>query len=314
MARNILVFQEEKNLNWTFIIALALQILSSFGCLIYLLARVKLNGYIKAILVIMISFNLICSSASFLVQLILEDVLQCQITSFFWSMMTATCPMTGMISISRFYMAKLASKAKLARRRFMIPFIVFGTTVLYGYVAAMPLLNLKLGYITIFERCQKYPEKKDRNEISVLVAVAMYFGVCFAGLVCDILMYRFVKGNRGKDQNVTSLVPWKSTTGNEEEDVQVPIRATIISTTTIIMVLSGFMSFYASNMISNNPETSSYQYAVLTYSLLTILPIFLLVFTVKQQVKVISAQPPQGLQFHEESPKGLEDIEMQNVE
>ena len=60
-------------------------------------------------------------------------------------------------------------------------------------------------------------------------------GMTLIGLYCDKSLYDFVKKQHQISKNGTKLVPWKSTNFKVQEDLQVPIRATAMSTFLIVL-------------------------------------------------------------------------------
>ena len=107
-------------------------------------------------------------------------------------------------------------------------------------------------------------------------------------------MLVFVK-NRNKTQPL-ELIPWKSTNNlnQENEDFQVPLKATTITVVFLLLFLVSFVVIFLSDKL---------WYSLTT--MVTVIGIFplplLLIFTVKQKdtTKSKSVQPPKTLQFHE---------------
>ena len=159
------------------------------------------------------------------------------------------------------------------------------------------------------EGCKENPEKKPINAITNLLFVLISVGGCIIGLCCDILMYRFVKKSDANQQNEAVLVPWKSSNQNTtKEDLQVPLRASIISTISIAILIVGITPLMF--LLMGDQKMAAYVGINLFFVSVTLLPIFLVIFTVKQQVKVNSAQPPANLQYHEKS----SDVELREIQ
>jgi hypothetical protein len=107
-------------------------------------------------------------------------------------------------------------------------------------------------------------------------------------------MLVFVK-NRNKTKPL-ELVPWKSTNNSNQEndDFQVPLKATTISVVFLLLFCVFFIVIFISDEL---------WYSLTTMVIIIgILPLpLLLIFTVKQKdpKKSKSVQPPKILQFHE---------------
>ena len=297
---------------------LAIQVISSLACFIFLVLKLRLNGYVKSLLSIMLLCHLICACGVLTGRLFFEGELRCRISRAFGFPMVGTYPMSSLISMLRFYMAKLASEAKLAKRRHVIPFIILGTITLYGYIAILPFIKEKLGYRTHFEWCKKEQEYAKLSSIAFIAIVLLYLGVCLAGLVCDLLMYKFVKGSGNQNIPGSNLVPWKSGTVNTAGDLQVPIRATILSFASAVLATAGIAFSYFVFLDFSSPQDLTYYGAMILSTACSSLPIFLVIFTVKHQAKIQASQPPNVLQFHEQIPpqelQFHEEIELQDIE
>ena len=122
-------------------------------------------------------------------------------------------------------------------------------------------------------------------------------------------MLVFVK-NRNKTESL-ELVPWKSTNNlnQENEDFQVPLKATTITVVFLLLFLVSFVVIFLSDKL---------WYSLTT--MVTVIGIFplplLLIFTVKQKdpKKSKSVQPPKILQFHENLSNALQYHESTNFD
>ena len=122
-------------------------------------------------------------------------------------------------------------------------------------------------------------------------------------------MLVFVK-NRNKTEPL-ELVPWKSTNNlnQENEDFQVPLKATTITVVFLLLFLVSFVVIFLSDKL---------WYSLTT--MVTVIGIFplplLLIFTVKQKdpKKSKSVQPPKILQFHENLSNPLQYQESTNFD
>ena len=122
-------------------------------------------------------------------------------------------------------------------------------------------------------------------------------------------MLVFVK-NRNKTQPL-ELIPWKSTNNlnQENEDFQVPLKATTITVVFLLLFCVFFIVIFISDELWHSLTTM--------VILIGILPLpLLLIFTVKQKdpKKSKSVQPPKILQFHENLSNALQYHESTNFD
>ena len=121
---------------------------------------------------------------------------------------------------------------------------------------------------------------------------SLHFLSLGSGIFFDFKMLLFVR-NRNKTQPV-ELVPWKSASPKrKDEDMNVPLKGTIISS---MFFFSALIVYYA---IFSSDNVWSILCMISAYYIVP-LP-FLLMFTIKQKSAEKSVvQPPQTLQFHNE--------------
>ena len=211
--------------------------------------------------------------------------------------------MGSFVSILRFYSAHLASKAKFGKTMTKVLIIIFGFS--FSYLPHPFLVNLSdfLRYKSLLEHC-KESEKENLPSCPFfpLIGLSLFFGIIGTGFYFDLKMYFFVKKRQTQSTQGTQMIPWKSTGENCKDDLQVPIRATIITTISTLLMLSliGLSLFFT----HGNIESTSYSWLGTTLTIsAACFPIVLMVYTVKrqsdQQSKINCTQPPQVLNFHE---------------
>ena len=300
-----IIFEKEDN-RIPLKIVLALDLICSLACLTFLAFKLKLNAFIKTILVIVVCFNSICLGIVLAAQLANEDW-KCKVTIKSGLTIFGTFPMCSLISILRLYMTKLANKAKIAKKYHIIPVIILCTICFYGLGNAIVVLNEYFGFKTANSICTE-TENKPSNPIAVFVFCIIFIGTCVAGLVCDVLLYKFIRKTHPNSNQESNLIPWKSTNSKAEEDLQVPLRASFISIfvtfSTIII-----MTFFSASILGVYPKFAWKIFVITFFTLPTFLPINLTIFTVKKHNKIHVSQPPPALQFHEENVIELENIE-----
>ena len=144
-------------------------------------------------------------------------------------LITGTFTITNLISMLRYYMAKLSSKAKIAKGKVVIPFIIFGSLFCHGFTPCMILIQEYLGFETAISRCEG-ASQKSRTSIAIILWLIFLIGMTLIGLYFDKSLYDFVKKQHQIPKNEPRMVAWKSTNFTVQEDLQVPIRATAMST------------------------------------------------------------------------------------
>ena len=189
-------------------------------------------------------------------------------------------------------MALKASNAKLMKERYMFFAMALVILLAYGIVG----LNLaivggmgKPAYLCLNLPIDEFKPQKGQIIFNAsTIALSMGSGIFF-----DYKLFLFVK-NRNKTQDV-ELIPWKSVNPKtEENDMKVPLRATIISS--ILMFFSWIL--FLIYLLTNN--FWSIQFVLSLYSIIP-LPLILVFSIKKKNSDKKSSQPPQGLQFHNEN-------------
>ena len=253
------------------------------------------------ILLTMTLMNSVCTSIAFISSFAPNRKIECHLFLDSTMSLVGTYLMNSLISFLRYDMAKLASKAKLAKKNKTIALILFSTLFSYSWVPILGNIANGLGYHSILLLCEPEPKKNlHKNPFFVAIAALVLFLIIAKGFICNISMIFFVMKSNSQPRNESTLVPWKSTNSKMEEDLQIPIRATLGTTlmTLSVAVVSALIIF---NVYSDSESPQVFIWPILIhYVTACILPILLVIFTVKKQAKVHTSQPPQKLQFHDE--------------
>ena len=106
---------------------------------------------LKSILVILTSMNSLDLGSSFVLQFIENREWRCYLSRLVGAHMVGTFPMSGMISVLRYHMTKMASKAKLAKGKPMTFLIIVGSVVFYGTNVGLTLANQVKNYFFFTE-------------------------------------------------------------------------------------------------------------------------------------------------------------------
>ena len=276
----------------------SVNVLVSAVCLLYILLKLTLNKYVKAILFVMAIQNIICS----IVMTTLSAIIITTNDQSFWTsqciLATITVQfrthslMTPLISVLRYAMALKASNAKMIKKRHVIYAITMCTFSPYFNAALNVIMNGR-NYFYLDIEVQNMHE----YQLPIVLAifnVPMSILLLSIGIFFDYKMFLFVK-KRNQIEPI-QLVPWKSVSAEEKEnDMDVPVRSTIISTVFIVSFCIVFSIYMVLNHFWPIP---------IIVSLYCIIPIPLtILFSVKNaKSREGEAQPPRGLHFHNDLP------------
>ena len=201
-------------------------------------------------------------------------------------------------------MAQLASKGKLVKKWWTIFKIGIGATYCYTLVPITPQFQSYFGYLNIYSYCEKNSPDCPVYPFFTIIGLLLLFYNLGQGIYFNLMMYFFVKKINPIQAKETYLIPWKSNNQNQENDLQIPTRATIIMSI-IFIVVSAIAYIFLYLIYANETDPQLFTWPILlSNTIITFVPIILITFSVKQQSKLQNSQPPTGLQFHEtDNPK-----------
>ena len=285
--------------NYCLAVITSINVIVSIICLLYITLKLLLNKFIKAILCIIAIQNILSSTIltianTFMIVFNDQSYITCQsIHSSLFVQFRSISTMTALISIIRYAMASKASNARLLKQN-LVTFSIFVCT-LFPYLNAGIKLMIgdKLVYLCMDLQFDDIEETKLLDRVIKSGNLVLFFLSLGGGIFFDYKMMIFMK-NRNRIEPI-QLIPWKSVDSSEEEtDMIVPIKATIIST--IFMI--SFCILIPIFMVLDN-----FWWITIYIALCSITPLPLtVIFSIKQpktDIKVV--KPPQGLQFHNEN-------------
>ena len=185
-------------------------------------------------------------------------------------------------------MALKASKTQCAKPKVIMRIIIGGISFQICFAASSILIQNWLDMTSEPITCSnlEHTVSIETPYISILALIELTIVAQF-GLVCDVLLYFLMK------QRNAQLVQWKSS----QDELAVPIKATLVSTVSIFMILicgpMCFTSWYSGKMLLWLGVILSCIWVICHVPAL-------LFFTISHQKKVEKKQPPKGLQFHGE--------------
>ena len=270
--------------------------------LFFAVFRLKLNPILKLILITMILFNLTGTTVQLVgeIMLLLDQnifsLLICRCLSYpAVSVTVGNFLMSSMISILRIYMSKLAASAKVAKLKIVLPMIMLGIIVNYLTWPLFTLISELNGVSTLISKCamQDLPIAFVPVRILWFSYTLIFLAI---GAMSDYKMYLFVKQRNKTNAKKTQLVPWVSNQENLSEDLDIPIKATIMSTVAFLILMLAVIFIFAD--LFGNIVASHIVVIASTTLFSSTLPILMIFFTIKRQNKIQNAQPPAGLQLH----------------
>lgn len=148
-------------------ISFVIEIAISISCLIFIIAKLKLNKYIKSILILMTTVNIMGLTFGLISNLFNSSELECKILLDSTEVLVGTFLVNCLISSLRHDMAQLASKAKIAGKWSTIAKIIFGTLFSYSLVPLTPNIQNYFGYHNILLVCdERQPQDWPKNPMA----------------------------------------------------------------------------------------------------------------------------------------------------
>lgn len=206
-------------------------------------------------------------------------------------------------------MAKLASKTRILKLWQATTFII--ATICSNYIlfiVALAWQDYWMGRSAV-SLCLKDDHAPSQPVVPILLASKITICVAF-GFACDLSLYFFVRKRNKVEPVGTKMVPWKSGNNVEsEEDLYIPIRASVVSSLFMLfsVLIIGCGLALAIRVPTGSSLDETFYWCFVSGVILTSCgaPVAMIFFTVKTQdkekSKVNKSQPPQGLQFHEDS-------------
>ncbi len=299
---------------------------TSLLCLWYTSCKMKLNKYMKLVLILHTLLNSLTSLLKLIAMLMSIGVdhfsrTSCLIFSYANNIFFVSSVMPSMISILRLYMAKLAAKARFAKASIMLLFITFVTLISVSVGPVALAYNDANGFRSSISDCLNLDLPRNPFPAQVGLGAAFVLIMLGLGLFSDIALVQFVKKRSQVQPQVPQdhIVPFQSMTNNKnhEEDMHIPIRATLVSSLCFVssLLLSIFLMV---SLFGNSSFWNGLSSGTVIYASFPILIIVLSVKIKKDKQKVAADHqraPPVSLQFHEENEpeESNQDQEMNDI-
>ena len=211
----------------------------------------------------------------------------------------------ALISQIRYYIALKTSQTKSYKKSFLKYIIVAVLVVgLGGYIVTFTIFAFN-DMVPLISICSGSPDSyPEKIPIFAIITMSYAIIIIFVNLISDISMLIFIYKRRNKVQP-TQLIPWKSASKKEENDMEVPVHATILSTLSLIimaLIIVFFQKLFEASTFLQIIFWSLNQFwisFVIPYVML------LKIIKTKKPLPVI----PQGLQMHDEEDDQEDDEE-----
>lgn len=304
---------------------IALALSSAYGMimsllsLIFIVLKLKLNKYFKVMLAVMVIANFICSSLvgisllqfSMRGYFLVED---CRLFSYPFVILISSPNMINIMSVLRYQISYMASEAKIIGDLTMAIIVTLVSVVNYGFTPFIVMLQEMREVKSAVTLCMNEDHYPNGLEL-VILALMKIIILTIVGAFHDFRLYQFVK-NRNQTSTQSNVVPWKSVDkGQAENDLEVPLRATVVSI--VVFVIS--LIVWTSGVLIVATSGNQIQPAIGIFAMLlaNTLPMIVIFITISHQAKkagaIAQAQPPAQLQFHDEDEESRDEIEMNPV-
>ena len=202
----------------------------------------------------------------------------------------------ALISQIRYYIALRTSQTK-SYKKSILKYIIVAVLVvgLGGYIATFAIFALN-DMVPLVSICSGSPDSfPEKIPIFAIVTMSYAIIIILANLISDISMLIFIYKRR-KKVNPTQLIPWKSASKKEENDMEVPVHATILSTLSFIIMTSIIVFFQ--KLFEAGPIFHIILWSLNQLWICFVIPYVMLLKIIKTK----KPQPviPQGLQMHDE--------------
>lgn len=288
--------------------------------LVHIQKKLRLNKAIKMILALMTWGCLISSTFQFLHLLLFQarggyfTIFDCWLGTLAMIVMPCFWNLMNMISILRYQMSYKASKARIISKTKAV-FIIVLISILDISSTISVLVYLDYSMVrSAVAFCMNEMHLALPPPILPTLVIVKLLSFGSLGVFSDVSLYQFIKKRQEAEKlaNQTGLVPWKTmaAVSKSEDELQVPLRATILSIAFIfISIIAVGITFY----FTKTEMQSNTSFWLLSTSLVIItstLPAVMVEITIKDQStknnNSAQNQPPTQLQFHDDGLFGIE--------
>ena len=204
----------------------------------------------------------------------------------------------ALISQVRYFIALKTSKMKAYNKKklqfFITTFCVFS---FFGIIVAFIVCTLN-GAAPLIDICTENEIDEEKTPWLFIIMCPFIILIVLSNLLGDILMLMFIWKRKNKIKP-TKLIPWKSKSKAEENDMTVPVHATILSITSLIVMIISFILINF-NVKGSPLLPNSIMFPLLSIYMNVVIPYVMLFKIIK--TKKIYPSVPKGLQrYGEES-------------
>ena len=117
-----------------------------------------------------------------------------------------------------------------------------------------------LGFHNFIAICENQTHRP-KNVLLPLVDVILVVSMTLLGIVSDIHLFLFVKKRQNSVGVESRIIPWKSSNEDAKSDLQIPLRATVISTGLLLLVTlltSFYFAILSMKVVKNSWNTTHF--------------------------------------------------------
>ena len=276
---------------------------------------VGLNSLIKSIMYFMAALNFLSNLTFLICTLVVsiwqfENVTSCVIIQFTKGIRRFGVLISiALISQIRYYIALKTSQSKTYKKNTLKYIIIAALAISLGGFSVTFAIFVFNDMVPLVSICSGSPDTvPEKIPLFGIILLSFASLIVLVNLISDISMLIFIHKRKTKVKP-TQLIPWKSTSKKEANDLKVPVHATILSS--ISFILTAFMIIFAEKLVEAGTILQILIFSLNQLWINLVIPYVMLLKIIKTK----KSQPviPQGLQRHgEDEEDNGNDVEHKN--
>ena len=202
----------------------------------------------------------------------------------------------ALISQVRYYIAVKTAQIKAYNKK-TLQYIIIAVYILsLSLYFVFRLIAVLYGRVPIITRCSGNTDiDNTKYQLSPMINGTFALLILIINLIGDISMLLFI-WKRKNQVSPVQLIPWKSVSESEDDDLAVPVHATALSVVTLIVLLTS-LSIYTK--LDNSLVLAPVLFITLSKLWANVVIPYVMLFKI---IKTKKPKPviPKGLQMHEE--------------
>ena len=278
---------------------------------------VGLNSLIKSIMYFMAALNfisnlifLICTCTLVVSFWQVENVTSCIISQFTKAIRRFGVLISiALISQIRYYIALKTSQNRMYKKNTLKYIIIAALAISLGGFSVTFTIFVFNDMVPLVSICSGSPDSfPDKIPLFGIILLSFASLIVLVNLISDISMLIFIHKRKTKVKP-TQLIPWKSSSKKEANDLKVPVHATILSS--LSFILTAFMIIFTEKLVEAGTILQILIFSCNQLWINLVIPYVMLLKIIKTK----KSQPviPQGLQRHgEDEEDNGNDVEHKN--